>query len=139
MKKRTLLLLGALFACVISALLLKSTAEAKSPSISKNKKTVSFSMSSNPTTGYDWSYKVNQKGIVKCIKDQYVSDVEDSEIPVSGAGGTQYYTFRAEKAGTVVITFRYQRAWEKTEYDLVKRYKIKVGKDLTIKSAEKIK
>jgi len=68
-----------------------------------------IALDSNPTTGFTWQDDHDQ-GMLKLVEDRYVAD-EKAEGLV-GAGGTQYYHFKALKAGTATVTLDYKRPWE---------------------------
>ena len=70
-------------------------------------------LDSNPTTGYSW---------VVSYDDTMLSlDYEDfssEKCPgLVGAGGTQYFGFKALKAGETEITLDYLRSWEDESID----------------------
>ncbi|MBN1643735.1 MAG: protease inhibitor I42 family protein [Dehalococcoidales bacterium] len=71
--------------------------------------TLTVSLSSNQTTGFQWELKeIGDTGLIQKTDSQY-------EAPTSGlvgAGGTEIWTFRALKAGTTTITMEYSRPWE---------------------------
>ena len=67
-----------------------------------------IALDSNPTTGYDWEvdYDVN---VLTLVNKEY----DTAKCPgLVGAGGTQYFTFKALKDGTTKITLNYKRSWE---------------------------
>jgi predicted secreted protein len=66
-------------------------------------------LTGNPSTGYMWQYTIDDSSIVEYSRDQYQSDAQAGEV---GAGGTFTWDFRALKAGTASITFKYYRAWD---------------------------
>ena len=68
-----------------------------------------IALDSNPTTGYDWEESYDESAL-KLVEDRYEPD-EKAEGLV-GAGGTQYFTFKALKAGQTEITLVYKRSWE---------------------------
>ena len=70
-----------------------------------------ISVDSNPTTGYMWeaSYDV---GILELVEERYDADQEPGLV---GAGGTQYFRFKALEKGDTTITLTYKRSWE-TDY-----------------------
>lgn len=68
-----------------------------------------IALDSNPTTGYDWE-ESHDDSLLKLVVDEYKPD-EKAEGLV-GAGGTQYFRFKALKAGQTEITLVYKRPWE---------------------------
>lgn len=142
MKKSILKGMLAFFFCILAVMLggqEKASAMEKYVYQNAKKTKVMVELESNPTTGYEWKYTMNKKGIVRCVRDLYVQDEDDSEYPMTGVGGWSKYAFKAKKAGSVTITFRYARQWEKTEQDIVLKYKIVTGKNGKIKSVKKLK
>ena len=69
---------------------------------------VVISLAANATTGYSWVIK-SSDGLEK-TKDWY--GVEKGREGLCGAGGTQYFQFHCEKAGTYKVVLDYQRPWE---------------------------
>jgi len=70
-----------------------------------------IALDSNPTTGYDWEESYNESMLrLDEAESKYVPD-EKAEGLV-GAGGTQYFRFKALKAGQTEITLVYKRSWE---------------------------
>lgn len=68
----------------------------------------SISLTGNPTTGYSWHFKVSDGSVLELSRDYYQSDAKAGEV---GAGGLYTWDFRALKAGTTAITFKYYRDW----------------------------
>ena len=62
----------------------------------------------NATTGYNWEESFDA-ALLKLAKKEYK---EDNAKGVVGAGGKQYFTFEALKAGQTQVTLNYKRAWE---------------------------
>jgi inhibitor of cysteine peptidase len=68
-----------------------------------------ISLDSNATTGYSWRiYENYPEGIVELV-DHIYRPGETSRI---GAGGTEFWAFRALKTGETKITMEYVRPWE---------------------------
>ena len=66
----------------------------------------SYSLDSNPTTGYMWSAHFDP---------EYLELVDTEYEPSSdliGAGGVESFEFRALQEGDTVITMVYERSWE---------------------------
>ena len=68
--------------------------------------TVKMTLESNPTTGYQWTAKVDS-GFMTIVKEDYVSSSK-----LLGAGGVQEFEFKALNAGKTNITMDYGRSWE---------------------------
>lgn len=66
-------------------------------------------LDSNPTTGYNWeeSHDATMLGLVN---ERYSPD--EKAPGLVGAGGTQYFRFKALEAGRTQITVTYKRSWE---------------------------
>ena len=67
-----------------------------------------ISLEANNMTGYSWTIRSSDG--LEMTKDWYV--VEKGKENLCGAGGTQYFQFHCEKAGTYKIVLDYQRPWE---------------------------
>lgn len=66
------------------------------------------SLNGNPTTGYSWHYMIGDTSVLELSRDHYQSDTKAGEV---GAGGRYTWDFRALKAGSTTITFKYYRDW----------------------------
>ena len=62
----------------------------------------------NPTTGYEWSYEVENPEVVE-LEGKYFPDGFSGLI---GSGGSQWYRIRGLSEGVTSVTFRYARSWE---------------------------
>ena len=71
-----------------------------------------IALDSNPTTGYDWEESHDPYKLI-LVEKKYEPD-EKAEGLV-GAGGTQYYRFKALKKGDTKVNLVYKRAWEEEE------------------------
>lgn len=69
-----------------------------------------FSLDSNPTTGYQWQVDgaIDEK-IIRFVKSEY----RPNETDLIGAGGKEYWTFKAVGEGQTNVSFKYVRPWEK--------------------------
>lgn len=83
--------------------------------IEKIEKGISVSLKSNPTTGYSWSYKIQEDGIVEMARQKYIADVHKEGL--AGSGGKENYIFKGVKAGETKVTFTYARPWKGGETD----------------------
>jgi len=85
-------------------------------------------LNENPSTGYSWSYQMDQGGIVELVSDGFVSGATDSNMV--GAGGKHQWMFRSLAAGKVEIAFHYFRPWEDISTAIeVKAIIVNVDKD----------
>lgn len=65
----------------------------------------------NPTTGYQWIMSIDGESVV-LLSDQYVMD--EAAPGMVGVGGTHFFYYKAESAGTSVINGVYKQAWMET-------------------------
>ena len=68
---------------------------------------VQFSFAANSTTGYTWEAKADGDSVV--LEKAFYTAPKTGLV---GQGGTQFFNYRAVKAGTTTLTFTYQRTWE---------------------------
>ncbi len=87
-----------------------------------NGKEFTIALDSNPTTGYNWEVSYDDT-LLYLVNDEYKQDEKASGLV--GAGGTQYYGFKALKAGNTKITLVYKRSWE-TEVLETKVFQIEI-------------
>ena len=73
-----------------------------------------IALGSNPTTGYDWEVSLDET-ILELVEKTYKP--EKTEQNVVGAGGVDYFRFKALKAGETEITIVYKRSWEEEVID----------------------
>jgi inhibitor of cysteine peptidase len=78
-------------------------------------------VASNKTTGFSWVVASKENDMLKWGKSEY----QAPEKGKPGAGGTEIFTFTAEKAGEVEIEMHYKRSFEKDK-EPAKTYKFKV-------------
>jgi inhibitor of cysteine peptidase len=69
-----------------------------------------IALDSNPTTGYSWDFAGQFDGEVIELAD---TRFQPPETQLKGAGGTQFWTFRALAEGRTEIALKYFRSWEK--------------------------
>lgn len=70
--------------------------------------TTTIELPANATTGYSWSYKISQTGVL----EEQSSSYEATDSGTTGAGGTQTYVFKADGDGDVTINFVYRQDWD---------------------------
>jgi inhibitor of cysteine peptidase len=68
-----------------------------------------IALDSNPTTGYNWEEK-HDAAMLSLVESKYEPDKKAAGLV--GAGGTQYFQFKALKTGSTEITLTYKRSWE---------------------------
>ena len=69
-----------------------------------------IALQANPTTGYDWQPEFDAN-LLSLIKKDYKQE-DHSGKQLVGSGGTDFFTFKALKAGETKITLTYFRPWE---------------------------
>jgi len=67
-----------------------------------------IALGSNPTTGYSWQESHDQS-MLELVKWKYEEEAQEGVV---GAGGIEYFRFKAIKAGQTEITMVYQRPGE---------------------------
>ncbi len=68
-----------------------------------------IALDSNPTTGYGWE-EHHDDSLLSLVNDEYKPD--EKAAGLVGAGGTQYFRFKALKTGKAYIILVYKRSWE---------------------------
>ena len=66
-------------------------------------------LDSNPSTGYSWEAKFNDKKVQ--LIDHWYKAPEPTLIPRQGAPGIEYFRFKHLR-GWAKITMEYKRSWE---------------------------
>ena len=95
---------------------------------------VDIMLKSNPSTGYDWSWRINPSYPIH-IESEYISDwqAEDENNPMPpGMSGHTRMTMTGRTSGLSTVTFTYRRAWEEDSplYTLI--YHLQVDEELNI-------
>ena len=67
-------------------------------------------LGSNPTTGYRWQASYDDTAVT-LVESEYQQG-ETAKEGVVGAGGVEYFKFKALKKGQTEITLDYLRSWE---------------------------
>ncbi len=84
-----------------------------------------IALGSNPTTGYRWQESYDE-AMLKLVKSEYEMGKEAGEGMV-GAGGVEYFRFKALKTGKAEITLVYKRPSEETTpQDMTKVFTINI-------------
>jgi len=71
-----------------------------------------IAIGANPTTGYDWEVSLDETMLE--LAEKIYKLAEEAEHEIVGAGGVDYFRFKALKKGTTEITMVYKRSWEET-------------------------
>jgi len=84
-----------------------------------------IAIGANPTTGYDWEVSLDET-ILELVEKTY-KPAEEAEHEIVGAGGVDYFRFKALKAGEAEITMVYKRSWEEpTAQDETKVFTVNI-------------
>ena len=92
-----------------SASSIPASSASSSTSLPETGRTYTIDLDYNAGTGYEWTYGLDQEGIVELV-DQTTTSL--GEANVSGGPLQDRFTFRALQPGEVVITFELARSWE---------------------------
>ena len=71
-----------------------------------------IAISADPTTGYDWEVSLDET-ILELVEKTY-KPAEEAEHEIVGAGGVDYFRFKALKAGETEIIMIYKQSREET-------------------------
>jgi len=69
-----------------------------------------IALNSNPTTGYGWQESYDEN-FLELVAKSYRPGAE-AEPEVVGAGGTEYFQFKALQPGETELVMTYKRGWE---------------------------
>jgi len=81
-----------------------------------------IALGSNPTTGYSWQESYDQT-MLELVEKTYK---EEAKQGVVGAGGVEYFRFKALKTGETEITLTYEQPWEGGGVGETKVFTIKI-------------
>jgi inhibitor of cysteine peptidase len=86
-----------------------------------------IALGSNPTTGYSWQASYDETMLELVGGKSKYKPGEEAKGGLVGAGGVEYFRFKALKTGTTEITLVYKRPWEEpTPQDLTKVFTVHV-------------
>ena len=84
-----------------------------------------IALGSNPTTGYGWQESYDEN-ILELVEKTYKLGKE-AEQGLVGAGGVEYFRFKALNTGETEITLVYKRPWEEpTPQDVTKVFTVNI-------------
>jgi len=84
-----------------------------------------IALGSNHTTGYGWE-ESHDNTMLELVEKIYKEEAKQGLV---GAGGVEYFRFKALKTGQTEITLVYKRPWEEpTPQDVTKVFTINIGK-----------
>lgn len=97
-------------------------------------------MASNPSTGYDWSWEIDDEAVV-AVSATYVSDMYydvPDVIPPVGGGGRTRIQLTGLTPGETTITFAYKRVWREDTpiRELICHVRVDEDLNVTILSSE---
>src|SRR5574344_1253525 len=100
-------------------------------SFNPNKNNISIKLKGNPTTGYNWTYKIANIIIIKdkTINNNYKED--SNKDNALGVGGTYTYKFKAIKKGITNIVFIYSSTSD-IQYRITYKIKVDNNKNISI-------
>jgi len=88
-----------------------------------------IALGSNPTTGYSWQASYDETMLELVGGQSTYKPREEAKELVVGAGGVEYFRFKALKTGETEITLVYKRPFEEpTPEDVTKVFTISIGK-----------
>ncbi|HWP98779.1 MAG TPA: protease inhibitor I42 family protein [Syntrophomonadaceae bacterium] len=76
--------------------------------------TFTLALPSNPTTGSQWTLSDNYDHGVISLSNSYYKSPPQSDPPIVGQGGTEYWVFKALQAGTIELKLTYGQPWAPT-------------------------
>ena len=110
MKKKMILLVMAALLLVTGCTGIQTyTDSGQTINIDINQKFI-IALDSNPTTGYSWQASYDESTLELVGKSYEMG--EKAKQGAVGAGGVEYFQFKALKTGTTEITLIYKRPWE---------------------------
>jgi len=71
-----------------------------------------IALGSNPTTGYSWQSSYDETRLELVGGESTYEVGKEAKEGTVGAGGIEYFRFKALKAGETEITMVYKRPWE---------------------------
>ena len=115
--KRLLILMAVLGICLVAGCVgeIKTyTDPGQTIDIGVNQEFV-IALGSNPTTGYSWQESYDNT-ILELVEKTYKPG-EEAKQGLVGAGGVEYFRFKALETGKTEITLVYKRSWEEEILD----------------------
>jgi len=71
-----------------------------------------IALGSNPTTGYSWRVSYDQSRLELVGGESTYEVDKEAEPGMVGAGGVEYFRFKALRAGQSEVIMTYQRPWQ---------------------------
>jgi inhibitor of cysteine peptidase len=85
-----------------------------------------IALGSNDTTGYSWEASYDET-MLELIGGKSTYEVEETSEDITGAGGIEYFRFKALKAGETNITLVYEQTWEGGGIGETKVFTVNIG------------
>ncbi|MHC6202452.1 protease inhibitor I42 family protein [Breznakiellaceae bacterium SP9] len=83
---------------------------------SEGARVAAVELAGNPTTGYSWTYTMENPGIIAELSHEYRSNQAAEAAPQRlGAGGIFSFVFEGLREGQTELRFVYARSWEAPE------------------------
>ncbi|MBA7631517.1 hypothetical protein ES703_39049 [subsurface metagenome] len=117
--KRLLLLVAVVAVCLVAGCaggVKTYTDSGQTIGISVNQEFV-IALGSNPTTGYSWQVSHDETRLELVGGESTYKQGKEAEQGAVGAGGIEYFRFKALKTGETKITLVYKRPWEEEFLD----------------------
>ena len=112
MKRKLILLVMAALLLVTGCTGVKTyTDSGKTINIGTNQQFI-IALDANPTTGYSWQASYDENMLELVGGESTYEPGEQAEEGAVGAGGVEYFRFKAVKTGETEITLVYKRPWE---------------------------
>ncbi len=81
-------------------------------------------LKSNPTTGYSWQ-ESHDSASLNLVEKSYQQD--EASKGLAGAGGTDYFRYKALKSGETKVSLVYKRPWEQASpTDKTQEFAVKI-------------
>ena len=86
-----------------------------------------IALDSNPTTGYSWQESYDESLLELIGGESTYEPGEEAEQDLVGAGGVEYFRFKALETGETEITLVYMREWEEpTPEDITEVFTVSI-------------
>ncbi len=97
--------------------------------MSEDARTITVRLDANATTGYSWTYEIDDPAVLELVTEEYVAD-ENAE-GLLGVGGEWVASFHGLKAGTATLSLYYTGMDDEAPVD-ARMLEITVAEDTTL-------
>jgi len=80
-----------------------------------------IALGSNPTTGYSWQPSYDET-MLELVGGEPTYEADETDEPAMGAGGVEFFRFKALEAGETEVTLTYAQPWEGGGVDETKAF-----------------